>query len=101
MPGLLAFTLALNNQQFKQATAASTAVQNKFTESLKITMRTLAQQAGTPLPEIPPLPDPDPGEKHSGSLRHFRHELSLVGEIASQTGTEVSGLGHLAGLAFR
>ena len=39
-------------------------------------------------------------EKHSQNVRHLRHELSLVSEVASQFGTEMGGLGRIAGLAF-
>jgi hypothetical protein len=105
MPGLLAFTLALNNTQFKQATAASTIEVKKFDESIKQATARLKEEYG--MLKSPPKAagaggahDTAPVEHHTQSVRHLRHELGLLSEVAGQFGQEMGGLGRLAGLAF-
>jgi hypothetical protein len=103
MPGLLSFTLALQNSQFKSAVAASTQQENQFTESVKAATKRLKEQHGvlnsSPKPAPPAMPEPVP-EKHVQSVRHLRHELALVSELAGQLGSEFGNLGRLAGLVF-
>ena len=101
MAGVLQFVLGMNGSQFNNAVRQSTAETNKLLKASELVRKAAVEVYDTMAKAKKGMVLDTPGmEKHTGSVRHLRHELSLIGEAASVAGAELGGLGRLAGLAF-
>jgi len=100
MAGLLQFVLGMDNGKYNVAVQQSNAVTLKF----KNYAAAAAYETERMLKEFqkvkPPNLDTRGLENHSGSVRHLRHELGLVGEAAQTMGAQLGGISSFAGLAF-
>lgn len=101
MAGILAFVLGMDSTKYRAAVQGAVDQTNKF-----IKVSELAGKASTEwfnsMSEMKKnmVLDASGVEKHTGNLRHMRHELNLVGEAANLMGGQMGALGSLAGLAF-
>jgi hypothetical protein len=101
MAGVLQFVLGMNGSQFDNAVRQSTAETQKLLKASQMVSKAAVEIYDTMAKAKKGMVLDTPGmEKHAGSVRHLRHELSLVGEAVSVAGAELGGLGRLAGLAF-
>ncbi|HEV7926275.1 MAG TPA: hypothetical protein VGR14_13020 [Verrucomicrobiae bacterium] len=101
MAGVLQFVLGMNGSQFNNAVRQSTAETQKLLKASQMVSKAAVEVYDTMAKAKKGMVLDTPGmEKHAGSVRHLRHELSLVGEAVSVAGAELGGLGRLAGLAF-